>query len=218
MSEIEITTEGYDELIRKLDIRIDTRACLAAGAGTYKAAWRAHFKTLDAAGNRKGYHSQHFWIEEGVKKTDIAALDAASARVVCDSRQVAFRATGGTIRPREAGALAIPMSPEAYKAGWPSNSGLPLEFIPIKNGRNPSVRGKLVEAAATRLVYQKGGGIKKGRGNTKTVGRIHYLLVSKVEQVGMGDAVKPAEPAASDAVAARMAEAVRLQVERAQGK
>lgn len=217
MSELSIEVRGADELIRRLPA-INTRTVLAAGASEYKRLWREHFKALDAKGNRKGFPSRNFWIQEGVKKTDVAELTAEFARVTCDSRAVALRATGGTIRPRDAGALSIPVSAEAYAAGWPSNSGLPLAFVPIKNSRTPAVRGKLVEAAATRLSYGRDGKVKKGRGNAKTVGRTHYLLVSKVEIKPMGDGVKPDDGAARGAVTGKMADAVRRQIDRHNGK
>jgi len=215
MADMSIEVRGADEVARSLP-RVDTRRLLEAGAAEYKRLWRARFDELDAKGNKKGFPSGHFWIEEGKRKTDVAEIGEAGARVTCDSRAVAMRASGGTVRPRSAKALAIPLTPQAYAAGWPSNSGLPLAFVPIKSAKNPAVRGKLVEARATRISYGRDGGVKKGRGNDKTAGTAHYLLVTKAQIPAMGAAaVMPEEAAAREAVAAKVGEALDRQIERA---
>lgn len=214
MSTLTFDIRGFSEVEQSLP-RINARQVLAAGAAEYKAQWRAHFKALDAKGNRKGFAPKHFWIEEGYKKTGVAEITADFARVTCDSRAVLMRYWGGVIRPRDAGALAIPISAEAYAAGYPRNSGLPLEFIPIKNSRTPAVCGKLVEAAATRISYGKDGSVKKGRGNANRVGKTHYLIVWQVTIKPMGAAVKPDPGTANAAVMAKMNEAVGRQVTRA---
>jgi len=203
-----------DEALKSLP-SVNTRRLLAAGAAEYKRLWRARFDALDAAGNKKGFPPKNFWIKEGKRRTDVADLTADMARVTCDSRAVAMRSAGGTVRPRAAKALAIPLTPQAYAAGWPSNSGLPLEFVPVKSAKNPAVRGKLVEARATRISYGRDGSVRKGRENVKTAGTTHYLLVSKSEIPAMGDAVRPERTAAEAAVTAKMGEALAREIERA---
>jgi len=209
-----IEVRGMDEALKSLP-SVNTRRLLAAGAAEYKRLWRARFDALDAAGNKKGFPPKNFWIKEGKLKTDVADLTADMARVTCDSRAVAMRSAGGTVRPRAAKALAIPLTPQAYAAGWPSNSGLPLEFVPVKSAKNPAVRGKLVEARATRISYGRDGSVRKGRENVKTAGTTHYLLVSKSEIPAMGDAVRPERTAAEAAVTAKMGEALAREIERA---
>jgi len=209
-----IEVRGMDEALKSLP-SVNTRRLLAAGAAEYKRLWRARFDALDAAGNKKGFPPKNFWIKEGKLKTDVADLTADMARVTCDSRAVAMRSAGGTVRPRAAKALAIPLTPQAYAAGWPSNSGLPLEFVPVKSAKNPAVRGKLVEARATRISYGRDGSVRKGRENVKTAGTTHYLLVSKSEIPAMGDAVRPERTAAEAAVTAKMVEALAREIERA---
>ena len=214
MSDMSIEVRGMDEALKSLP-SVNTRRLLAAGAAEYKRLWRARFDALDAAGNKKGFPPKNFWIKEGKRRTDVAELTAIQARVTCDSRAVAMRSAGGTVRPRAAKALAIPLTPQAYAAGWPSNSGLPLEFVPVKSAKNPAVRGKLVEARATRISYGRDGSVRKGRENVKTAGTTHYLLVSKSEIPAMGEAVLPERTAAESAVAAKMGEALAREIERA---
>lgn len=215
MSELSIEVRGSEELANSIPPRINTRAALAAGAGEYKKCWREHFQALDSKGNRRGFPSRNFWIQEGFKKTEVGELTPEYATILCDSRAVAFQAFGGTIRPRTGKCLAIPVSPEAYAAGWPSNSGLPLEFIPIRNARTPAVRGKLVEARATRIGYSAKRGVFSKGENTKTVGKTHYLLVSKVERpVGLGDAVRPPFAPSESRVAEKIMGQIQRQLER----
>ncbi|HPS07305.1 MAG TPA: hypothetical protein PLG22_07220 [Kiritimatiellia bacterium] len=217
MAEMSIEVRGADGLEKSIPAKINTRPVLAAGAGEYKKAWLEHFQALDARGNRRGFPPKNFWIEEGYKKTGVAELNEAYATVTCDSRAVAFRAYGGTVRPVSAKALAIPVSAAAYAAGWPGNSGLPLEFVPVRSKKNPRVIGKLVEARATRIGYGKKGVINKGE-NVKTAGTTHYLLFDQITQRGMGvDAVRPEAAGAEARVFAKMASAVQRQFERQAG-
>lgn len=214
MSELTLEVNGQEDMERKLP-KINTRAVLAAGAGEYKSLWQQHFKALDARGNRNGFPARHFWIDEGFKKTEIAELTAELARVTCDSRAVAYQAHGGTIRPVSGKAIAQPVSATAYAAGWPSNSGLPLEFVFVRSRKYPNLVGKLIEAQATKIGYGKKGVINKGQ-NTATAGKTHYLLWSYITKTqGMGDAVFPS--ASADAVSAKMSEALQRQMQ-PQGK
>jgi len=206
-----ITISGYDDIERKLP-KVNPRAVLAAGASEYKAQWQAHFRGLDAKGNRRGFPGRHFWIEEGYKNTTVAELTPELARVVCNSAAVSFQANGGTIRPRSAGALSIPVSPVAYAAGWPSNSGLPLRFEPMRSKKNAHFIGRLVEAEATAIGYSRTKGVINKGENTKTAGTVHYILFDEItKRVGMGDGVRPDKEIAQTAVNAKMAEAFRRQ-------
>lgn len=71
---------------------------------------------------------------------------------------------GGTIVPKSAKALAVPMTPEATKAGSPRRFPRPLKFIPSKSAKTI---GLLVEYTAKR------------RGKQPTI-KAHYLLMKSV--------------------------------------
>lgn len=215
MAEMSMTVVGTDDLLAALPKRMNARRVMAAGAAEYKELWRSHFQALDAAGNKRGFAPKGFWTSEGVRKTDIAELDDEHAVVSCGSRAVALKATVGpyTIKPRTAGALAIPLSARAYAAGWPSNSGIPLEFVPIHRGH---VVGKLVEAAATSFSFRRDGTIRRGKSNAKTVGVEHYLLMDAVTIMGMGDAVMPDRGSAETNVTGAMYAEIGRQIDRAQ--
>lgn len=214
MSEITFEVRGFDELGRALP-KVNARAVLAAGAAEYKRLWQAHFAALQSRGNKKGFPSRNFWIQEGARKTEIAELTAEQARVACDSRAVAFQAFGGTVRPASARAIAVPVTAAAYVAGWPSTSGLPLEFVPLKSRKNPHFVGVLKEARATRVGYsQKRGAFSKGE-NTATAGTTHYLLFDQLTKKGMGeDAVRPQRAEADKAMDAKMQESLNRQLDK----
>lgn len=220
MSELSIEVRGTDALLLKIPQGISTRPVIAAGAGEYKRLWRDHFKTLDAKGNVKGWPAKHFWISEGLMKTEVTEIDAQHGKVECQSAAVAYQANGGTIRPRTAKAIAVPLTATAYAAGRPSISGLPLEFVRVRSVKFPNLIGKLVEARATTFRYGKKGVISKSvRENTDTAGTAHYLLFTSITKAqGMGEAVKPEPSYSQSAVSASMAAAVQRQIDRKQDK
>lgn len=210
MPDFDIIPAGFEQAAREIP-QLDTRAILAAGAAEYKAQWHRHFKALDAKGNSKGWPSKHFWLTEGVGKTDIAMVAEDFAAVACSSPAVAYQSLGGTIRPRSARGIVVPVSAQAYAAGWPSNSGLPLSFIPFKSRRHPYLVGKLVETAATRIGYGKKGVINKGD-NAATVGTTHWLVFLQItKKKPMGNAVYPDPAIARPAVERKMAAALHRQ-------
>lgn len=211
MPDFDIIPSGFEQASREIP-RINTRAILAAGAAEYKAQWHRRFKALDARGNSKGWPSKHFWLTEGLQKTDIAFLSDDAAAVACTSRPVAYQSLGGTIRPRSARGIVVPVSAQAYAAGWPSNSGLPLSFIPFRSRKHPHLVGKLVETAATRIGYGKKGVINKGS-NDATVGTTHWLVFLQITKKNpMGDAVYPDPSIARPAVETKMASALSRQL------
>lgn len=211
MPDFDIVPVGFDQAAREVP-QLNTRAILAAGAAEYKAQWHSRFKALDARGNSKGWPSRRFWITEGVMKTDIAMVTEDFAAVACSSRAVAYQSLGGTIRPRSARGIVVPVSAAAYAAGWPSNSGLPLTFIPFKSRKHPHLVGKLVETAATRIGYGKKGVINKGD-NAATVGTTHWLVFLQITKKNpMGNAVYPDPATARTAVESKMASALRRQL------
>jgi hypothetical protein len=209
MDGIEIV--GLDAALRSLP-ELKARAVMAAGAAEYKAAWIGRFRELDAKGNARALPRSHFWAREGARKTEAFVLGASEARVTCASAAVAFQAYGGTVRPVSAKALAVPVSGRAKRAGWPSNSGLPLRFVPIRSRKNPHVVGKLVEAEATRISYTKEGRVKKGATNTRTAGTTHYLLMDEMTLEGIGEAALPERASAYARVAKKMGSALDRQL------
>ena len=78
--------------------------------------------------NEKGWPSTHFW-ESAARQTN-ATANGSTVTIDIDKAGVRQRAFGGPIKPVNAGALAIPISPESY-------GHLPREFSNLKLIRTP---------------------------------------------------------------------------------
>ena len=82
MGDVNIEVRGVEDVLKSLP-QVNRREALAAGGAEYKKQWIRHFRALDAKGNKKGFPSRGFWIDEGVKRTDIAELSEDQVRVAC---------------------------------------------------------------------------------------------------------------------------------------
>ena len=74
---------------------------------------RGHFLARDAEPNKKGWPKQHFW-KDIADATVRGEPSADRIEVVVADRRFALKVYGGTVRPVEARALAIPMNRIAY--------------------------------------------------------------------------------------------------------
>lgn len=72
-----------------------------------------HFKARDKEGNRHGWPSQHFW-RKVANKTSHQNATADGVTVTVASREFVHKLSDGTIYAKAAGALAIPLTAEAY--------------------------------------------------------------------------------------------------------
>lgn len=161
---------------------IDPRPVLAAAAYELKKCWQERFRDLDQEGNKSGFPEKHFWIKEGANRVGVSLGDS-EAVVRVDSRPVAFRYAGGTVRPRTGKGIAIPQTPDASRF-WPSNYPRDLFFVPV-------ARGNLLG-----LLCGEDG--PKGKGG-KSAAPLHvqYLLVRKASVKPMGDRLMPAPESAA---------------------
>ena len=75
--------------------------------------FKTHFKERDREGNRRGWPSQHFW-QRVANKTSHQAASDTSVTVTVASAPFVHKITGGTVTPKAAGALTIPLTAEAY--------------------------------------------------------------------------------------------------------
>jgi len=177
----------------------DTRPLMAVVAKSMEVVYRRHFAEREAAGNKRGWPSRHFWQRE-VARLMSREHDAQTATVKIASPAYMHKVSGGRITPKRGRALAIPQSARAYAAGSPRVSGLPLVFIPDLERK---VIGWLVEHEVYRLGKRlKGGGWSKTHAtlkNEKTLGTLHYVLVPYVDQAPDPHA-EPSAASISDAV------------------
>lgn len=100
------------------------RPIIEAAAQATVVELQKHFLARNREPNKRGWPKQNFWTKEGRNKTAIAEQGDAHAVVSVASPAIAHRLRGGTITPKRGKYLAIPLTPEAYKAGSPREGGM----------------------------------------------------------------------------------------------
>lgn len=157
--------------IVNIDKQGDLRKVIAAARGVmtgseagsvagYAAAnrWREHFYEKDATPNRLGGRRTHYWAKAG----DSVGFKVLGKSISITAAQVGLvhRYQGGTIKPKDAKLLTIPVNPKAH--GHRARE-FDLQLIRTGKGRG----AKFILA--------------KVRGNKKQL-EVYYLLVPSVTQ------------------------------------
>jgi hypothetical protein len=118
MISLTVNTIGHDigKDIEALDLSPAKRRRLMqqSGEGVVKVLL-GHFRLLDQRGNKRGWPTQHFWGRRIRNATAFVSTGDTATVTVADRAYMA-KLFGGTIRPVEKKALAIPLRPEAYGA------------------------------------------------------------------------------------------------------
>ena len=107
-------TPDLKRLLREVD---RPQSLFEAGAKTAQRFITRHLRDLEARGNKKGWPSQHFFAggKNAVEKNvGIASVTPKSAVITIADVRFVHRILGGTVTPKRAGALAIPLTAEAY--------------------------------------------------------------------------------------------------------
>jgi hypothetical protein len=119
MISLTVNTIGHEigKDIESLDLSPAKRRRLLVQSGKDVAnVLRGHFRKLDQRGNKRGWPSQHFWGNRIRNATAFVGATEETALVTVADRAYLAKLHGGTIKPVEKKALAIPLRPEAYGA------------------------------------------------------------------------------------------------------
>ena len=141
--------------LRRIANRLQNKRPLLAALGKQlEIDLRKHFLARDAEGNKRGFPRKHFWRNQVAKQTALTSVSDDSATVSIASPELMHKITGGVVTPKRAKALAIPLSPEAYKAGSASLFPRPLTMV-IRPGRPPLLveTGLIGESTSWTLHY-----------------------------------------------------------------
>jgi hypothetical protein len=106
------------------------RSLYAAGAKAVQKGIVAHLQDLQSRGNAKGWPEKKFFSggpDSVRKRVGISALSDAGAVVTIADPRFVHRIEGGTVTPKRAKSLAIPLTAEAYAA---SGKGTLREAMP----------------------------------------------------------------------------------------
>lgn len=95
---------------------------------------KTHFIERNREPNSMGWPKKNFWRKEGIDNLGKGPVDDTSATVAIASPAIGHKITGGTITPKRGKYLAIPLTPEAYKAGSPREANMPGMFVIRRKG------------------------------------------------------------------------------------
>ena len=174
--DIRLTTssDSITPHLRRIARQLDkTRPLMAALGKQLEVDLKKHFIARDSEGNKRGFPRKHFWKNQVAKQTALTEITDDSATVSIASPELAHKITGGIVTPKRAKALAIPLSPDAYKAGSASLFPRPLTMV-NRPGRPPL----LVE---TGLIGES------------TSWTLHYILLKSVKHAPDPRALPPQE-------------------------
>ena len=125
---------------------------------------KTHFRRRDTAGNKLGGRRTHFW-RQVADSVNNPQIEGSRVRISIADPRFAQKVFGGTIAPKNAKALTIPVDPLAYGrtvAVFQQTTGIQL-FIPRKKG-----------GALSNLLA--------GFGTDPKHFTVYYILVARVDQ------------------------------------
>jgi hypothetical protein len=164
------------------------RHFLAYVAGRVAKRQRAHFRAREASGDskraRKGWRSRHFWAA-AARATTVTAVSDSRATVTVASREVAFKARGGTVTPKRGKYLAIPLRAEAYAKGSPREWDGQRALFPVRSRRGNLFLASMSHVHATNWRQDLGAGPLGGTGLV-----LQYLLVRRATVPRDGDVIR----------------------------
>ena len=110
--------DGITPELRRIAGQMKNTRPLMAGLGKeLEIGLRAHFRERDAEPNAQGWPKKHFWRNEVATQTALSSVDDRTAVVSIASPAFAHKVFGGTITPKRAKRLSIPLTAAAYAAG-----------------------------------------------------------------------------------------------------
>lgn len=187
MPDIDITDSATPELTRLASELDRPRRLMAACGKQLELDVRKHFLDRDTEPNKKGFPVQHFWKREGADHTQLTEVTDNSATVTIASPAIAHKYEGGTITASRAGALSIPLTPEAARVGSASLFPRPLTLI-TRPGRPPLLIEKQDKVEMRTVKSPKTEGEPQKKFKVASIIQdfkwtIQYVLLKSVTQV-----------------------------------
>lgn len=105
----------------------DRRDMLAVCARRLVNTLKEHFSVKERLPNKQGWKKSHFWSQVR-SSVGIKSVTNTEATVTISDPRFSIHYYGGTVRPKEAKALAIPLVPEA-KGIYPRSGLIPGLFL-----------------------------------------------------------------------------------------
>lgn len=128
ITRVDIRNSLSPDLLRMLAAMRNTRPVMFAAGTAARKAFQDYYRSLPP--NKRGFASKRFWEKEGARSVFLRDVTNVRASVSVDSVAMGHRYYGGTVTAKRAGALSIPISPEAYRTGSASLwRGTPLTRV-----------------------------------------------------------------------------------------
>jgi hypothetical protein len=121
-------SDGATPALKALMDQYRSRAFHLALGRRVERMLKRHFRAKDARGNRRGWWRSHFWNRRVANATQLISANEGNATITIAEPAFATHYYGGQIFPREAKALAIPLTTEAKEAGYPRAGRIPGLF------------------------------------------------------------------------------------------
>lgn len=130
------------------------RSLLQAAARSVRRAVIRHFRARDKQGNTLGGRRTHWWARVA-RSTHLGSVTDRQAIISISEPGIGLKVYGGTVTPKVARALTIPIHPEAYgrRAGTiEAMTGMQVwRFTPRKGG--PTFLARSLGDDTIRLLY-----------------------------------------------------------------
>jgi hypothetical protein len=192
----------------ELGIGLDLARINARIAPAVARLFQDHLAVKEAAGNKKGWPTQHFYARcaRGITSDS----DAAAAYVSVNTQGYRQRLEGGDIKPVNKKYLALPARSEAYGKRPEEFGNLEVVFGKRKDGSVGPVALAAKEGGATVKVFRG----REASGSERPVhganeGVIMYFLVKEVHQ-GADPSVRPTDEEIIDCAVAATEAYVRF--------
>lgn len=189
------------DLQRKLRSIENPRIVMEAGAKAVQVGISKHLRQLQRRGNEKGWPSRGFFFGQAdsvEKRVGIAKVENDRALITIADPRFVHRILGGTVTPKRAKLLAIPLRPEAYRL---SGKGSIRESA-------PGLR-LVVYSKGVYLIEDLAGAGKGGAGRRQVSVKPWFKLVPRVTHRPHPDEAPDADKLAADAARA-MKRAINL--------
>jgi phage gpG-like protein len=101
---------------------------------TLEQTLKRHFIARNQEPNKTGFPKKNFWEQIATATTFTDATNDTATVTISDPR-LATKIYGGTIRPKKAKNIAIPLTPEASQAGSPRGAGAGETHLTIRRSK-----------------------------------------------------------------------------------
>ena len=175
--QVKVLRDDATPRLRQLVQDFQSRPFFAALGKRAEVVLKAHFRAKGDVPMKKGWPSLHFWDRRVRNATNLTSFTDRDATVTVADPAFAAKVFGATIRPKEAGALAIPLQAAAY-GKQPSSGLIPGLFLLRTKRHAYLVAYGDADSGQHFLGYTKSGKARYSRDRAQL--HFYYILLKQV--------------------------------------